>query len=146
MKDFDWNVSETLYDFDGPKIFTIRNEQGLFLVYFCDDDTAHKIERFIVVPTDDREIEELKLCHKDVFSVLSKDELWLVDSYYVPADGQSLKLFSPKMAYSELESDYLPKPGVFLYPWKCSGLKDYPDYDLVKETNFYSFCSSSSES
>lgn len=114
MKDFDWNVSEILYDFDGPKIFTIQNDRGLFLAYFCDEDLVHYIERFIVVPTDDIEIEELKLCYRDMFSVLAKDELWLVDSCYLL--DKYPKLFSPKMSSKESTvSDYIPIPGVFLY-------------------------------
>lgn len=69
---------EVLYDFDGPRIFTIANQHDdPLLVYQCDeDDTA---SRFIVVPCDARLLDAVQAGQCSVRDALTQPWAWVVD-------------------------------------------------------------------
>lgn len=69
---------EILYDFDGPKIFTIKDKNNnLLLLYQCfEDDT---IRRFLMVPTNDGIIRLLKSNELPVYTALKQSWAWFLD-------------------------------------------------------------------
>jgi hypothetical protein len=101
---------EVLYDFDGPRIFTIKSRHDdTLLVYQCDEDEA--ASRFIVVPCDARLLDAVQAGHCSVRDALTQAWTWVVDQPH----GQA-----PQSAWRvDLESiphGVLPGGSVMLLP------------------------------
>lgn len=69
---------EILYDFDGPKIFTVKDKNNnLLLLYQCYEDD--NLRRFLMVPTNDDTIRLLKSNELAVYVALKQCWAWYVD-------------------------------------------------------------------
>lgn len=111
---FQWeDVCEVLYEFDGPKIFTTKDSDGLLrLWYESVEDRESKKVRFLVAPVSEAQIDNLKLGRRTVFDLLRQNWLWVVDSDYS---------FTPLAAWvlrslEEVPANARPDPQATLYP------------------------------
>jgi hypothetical protein len=100
---------EVLYDFDGPRIFTVSNSLGELLFYLADeqDNTA----RYIVVPTSAKIVEQVKTGASSVREALDQPWVWIVDAQL---DGTPVNAW--KGVLNDIPADVLPQSGVMLYP------------------------------
>lgn len=101
---------EVLYSYDGPRIFTTANQGKLFLAYLCDEDDD--VARYIVAPTNEKIIADLKDGRLSVRSALEQSWLWLVDRSHPGGELKAWRVSS----LSELPADTVPKAGVPLLP------------------------------
>lgn len=101
---------EVLYDFDGPRIFTIRSRHGgLLLVFQCDEDEA--ASRFVAVPCDAELVDALKQGRRSVRDALTQPWTWLLDQPH----GQPLQ--SAWRAHLDtIPQELLPGESVMLLP------------------------------
>ncbi|MFJ4288770.1 hypothetical protein ACIP1U_03115 [Cupriavidus sp. NPDC089707] len=75
FSDPELRIEETLFDFDGPKIFTHQNQGRLHLFYESDVDDDVEAVRFIASPADHRLIAKLKSGAVSVYEAL--DQPWV---------------------------------------------------------------------
>ena len=69
---------DVLYEFDGPRIFTLWDSEGeLNLAYWSDEDDA--ICRYVIVPTTDKIVAALRQGGISVFDALNQPRCWLCD-------------------------------------------------------------------
>jgi hypothetical protein len=72
---------EVLDDYDGPKLFTMRSEDGgLLLAYQCGEERS--LARFLLVPFDEALVSELrsnKLALRDALT--QRGWAWIVDRF-----------------------------------------------------------------
>lgn len=74
------DISEVLYEFEGPKIFTTNGDGSLLrLWYECGEDFEAETLRYLVVPTSRAHIDQLKSGKKTVHDLLKQPWLWAVD-------------------------------------------------------------------
>ncbi|HET6879576.1 MAG TPA: DUF6575 domain-containing protein [Pirellulales bacterium] len=101
---------EVLYDFDGPRIFTLVDAEGeLNLVYWSDADENQN--RFVVVPTANTIIDSLHAGGTSVFAALNQPRCWLCD---VSHSGQINQCW--RVDFDDIPSDSLPALGTMLLP------------------------------
>lgn len=101
--------SETLYDFDGPRIFTATSTLGELLYFLADEDA--QVLRFIVAPTSALVIQQLKTGISSVRDALDQPWLWVVDTSLDMTPQRSWRC-----TLTDIPSEVLPKPGVMLWP------------------------------
>ena len=98
-----------LDEMDGPRLFTLRDDDGqLFLAYMCGEDET--TERFLIVPTSDRivsTIQENKISLRDALT--QQAIMAVVDRR--PDDVLSEPVLVDS---SDLPSTALPRPNTFL--------------------------------
>jgi hypothetical protein len=98
-----------LYAFDGPRIFTCKDNAGnLFLAYQCDEDG--EALRFLVVPFSEDLERKLTGGEIDVRDALSGPSVWLFD-----LGNRWQVLRSWKVETRDLPGDTLPAHGVMLW-------------------------------
>ena len=69
---------DVLYEFDGPRIFTLWDSEGeLNLAYWSDEDDA--ICRYVVVPTTGKIVAALRQGGISVYDALNQPRCWLCD-------------------------------------------------------------------
>src|SRR5690606_14846085 len=69
---------EVLYEFDGPRIFALRDKDGaLNLAYWSDEN--EQFCRYVVVPTTGRILDALKQGRVSVYDALNQPWCWLCD-------------------------------------------------------------------
>jgi len=99
-----------LYAFDGPRIFTLRdNERELYLAYWSDGDDS--IDRYVVVPTSEAILTALKSGRISVREALDQPRCWLCDVTY---NGQLQEC--RRVNFSDIPNDCLPAVGTMLLP------------------------------
>ncbi len=105
----DFTPNEILYEFDGPRIFSVKSSIGMLLCFLADDDG--KFLRFIAAPTNDDTLTKLQSGIRPLRDALDQPWIWFVDCGY---DGV------PKAAWrgtlSDAPADTLPDKGVMLWP------------------------------
>ncbi len=99
---------ETLYEFDGPKIFTLSTLIGNFIAYLCDED--EDTQRFILAPTSISFLDDLKAGNITVFEALNQSWVWVVDTDY---QWMTKSIYSTCLA--DLPQAILPKPTTMLW-------------------------------
>lgn len=107
-----------LDDVDGPRLFTVLADSGQsLLAYMCGEDD--KVERFLLVPTSDRIIQEIANNKVSLRDALTQQALmWMVDRQ---RDGS---LSTPmSVDYSELPESALPRAGAYLGPMPRTALR-----------------------
>lgn len=103
---------EVLYDFDGPRIFTIKDIEGeLNLAYWSDEDEKDRFYRYVVVPTTSRIIDALKYGSISVFEALNQPRCWLCDISYQGELNQC-----QAVDFDLVPRDALPNTGTMLLP------------------------------
>jgi hypothetical protein len=101
---------ETLYEFDGPRIFTVVDrEGGLNLAYWSDEDEA--FVRYVVVPTSRRIIQSLRQGISTVHDALDQPRCWLCD---VEHNGTLMRCQA--VQFEDIPKDALPTSGTMLLP------------------------------
>ncbi len=104
--------AEVLYEFDGPRIFTLQDADGeLNLVYWSDEND--KVERYVVVPTNAKIIAALKTGSVSVFDALNQPRCWLCD-----ANHQGNLTACQRVEFDAIPRDSLPAIGTMLLPPK----------------------------
>lgn len=101
---------DVLYEFDGPRIFTLVDADGeLNLVYWSDDDENQS--RFVVVPTAAGIIDSLRTGEISVFDALNQPRCWACD---VSPSGDINQCW--RVNFNDLPRDALPAMGTMLLP------------------------------
>jgi hypothetical protein len=102
--------AEVLYDFDGPRTFTLRDgDDELYLAHWLDED--REAARFVVVPFTDRLLDKLKTGEISVRDALDQPRVFTVD---VGADATVRGAW--RVELSSLPTDALPRPTTMLWP------------------------------
>ncbi len=104
-----WVPDRVLYDFDGPRIFTVRHELGDFLAYACDEDDV--ITRYLLVPTGGDMMAALEKGLLTMREALAQPWLWIVD---VGFDDVPRQLW--RSTLDAIPDHRLPKPWAMLWP------------------------------
>jgi hypothetical protein len=100
---------DVLIEYDGPLTFTFKDVVGnLMLAHLCASESDRS--RYVVVPTDDAIISELKEGTRSIAGALTQPLLWLID---VANDGAILGCWAQRVA--DLPAGAIPKPNVLLY-------------------------------
>ena len=101
---------ETLYQFDGPRIFTLRDAAGdLNLAYWSDED--EHVTRYVVAPTTTWMVEALRSGRISVLEALNQSRCWLCD---ISPDGAIAECL--RVEFDSLPPDALPAVGTTLLP------------------------------
>ena len=102
--------AEVLYEFDGPRIFTLTdNDDELNLVYWSDEND--QICRYVVVPTTVKILTALKKGSISVFDALNQPRCWLCDSNHL---GELTGC--QRVEFEDIPRDSLPGIGTMLLP------------------------------
>ncbi len=104
-----WVPDRVLYDFDGPRIFTVRHELGDFLAYACDEDD--EITRYLLAPTSDGIIAALEKGSCTVREALAQPWLWVMDVGFDDVPRQVWR-----STLEAIPETRLPKPWAMLWP------------------------------
>ena len=103
-------AQEVLYEFDGPRIFTLIDADGeLNLAYWCDEDG--KQSRFVIVPTAASIIDSLYAGRTSVFDALNQPRCWICD---VSHGGKIDQCW--RVDFDDIPRDALPALGTMLLP------------------------------
>lgn len=73
-------ITEVLYDFNGPKIFVSSSGKLQYLWYQSAENMRTGQQRFLVVPTDNGTLDLLKSGAKSVYEALKQPWLWAIDT------------------------------------------------------------------
>jgi hypothetical protein len=105
-------ISEVLYEFDGPRIFTTSHAGLLYFWYECGEDVDSRIWRYLVTPTDKVFIAKLKTGSRTVYDALSLSWLWAVDV----DDSDSIAAAWVLPDLDAVPANAKPEKDVFLWP------------------------------
>lgn len=101
---------EVLYDFDGPRIFTLNDSEGeLNLAYWSDEDD--RVCRYVIVPTTPKIVASLRAGRISVFDALDQPRCWLCD---VTHQGELSDC--RRVSFEAVPRDSLPTIGTMLLP------------------------------
>ncbi|WMR31297.1 hypothetical protein, partial [Metapseudomonas otitidis] len=107
------DIHETLYEFDGPRIFITRSDSTeLYLWYQSDEDHAKELIRYLVVPVVASQVALLKSGDRSVHDVLKQSWLWAVDVNY---DFDVVEAYSLG-GLEEVPAGFKPSTFATLYP------------------------------
>ncbi|MEZ2740873.1 hypothetical protein [Comamonas jiangduensis] len=109
----DFQTKEILYEFDGPKVFTLEKSSILFFAYFSDIDYQNEEYRLIICKTDEAEISNLKIGSISLDQILEKEYLWIVDFDFEDIHKKTTLI---KDGFKNIPSDKKPKTGTLLWP------------------------------
>lgn len=99
---------EVLYDFDGPRVFTTLAPDGAtLLAYVCDETVLGT--RLLVVPTDQKTVDDVKSGGIALFTALNQPWVWLVER-----DGGGSPMSVRRIRLSDVPLLNLPRPGARL--------------------------------
>ncbi len=101
--------SEVLYEFDGPRLFTARSQQGDLLYYLADQ--SGDVCRYIVAPTNANIVNQLKTGVRAVRDALNQPWVWFLDT---EIGGSPVAAWLGTLADAPL--DAVPAAGVMLWP------------------------------
>jgi len=100
---------DVLYDFDGPMIFTFKNNESLHLAYMS--GKTNTLSRFTVSPTNNKIIKRLITGEISIREAIVQPWLWCID---IDGSGQieNCWITSP----DELPQNIIPRNGVMIDP------------------------------
>lgn len=102
--------AEVLYEFDGPRIFTLTDAEGeLNLAYWSDEDD--QLTRYVVVPTTTHLLAALRRGGLSVFDALNQPRCWLCDVTH-----QGDLTACQRVEFEDVPRDALPAIGTMLLP------------------------------
>jgi hypothetical protein len=111
---------EVLYEFDGPRIFTVLDSEGeLDLAYWCDGDEERW--RYVIVPTTPKIVAALRAGKISVWDALDQPRCWLCDS-----DRQGHIVECRRVDFDSIPRDALPAAGTMLLPTHVPILEPVP--------------------
>lgn len=101
---------EVLYEFEGPRIFTVLDrDQELNLAYWSDEEGD--CWRYIIVPTSEPILKELKTGQISVWDALNQPRLWICDTNL---EGNPTAVY--REHFEHIPGDVLPAPSAMLLP------------------------------
>jgi len=101
---------DILYEFDGPRIFTLRDtDQELYLAYWSDGNDD--FNRYVVVPTSAAILASLKTGEANVLEVLNQPRCWLCDVTHADQFQDC-----HRVEFADIPRDCLPSVGTMLLP------------------------------
>jgi len=100
-------AAKVLYDFDGPRIFTVDLDFGILLVYVLHDEKDFQVA--LLTPTADDIVDSLLNGRITVREALIGGRAWLAEVAY---DGFIKNAVSVKFPIAD---ELLPRPGIMLY-------------------------------
>lgn len=101
---------DILYEFDGPRIFTLLDRDGeLCLGYWSDESDT--ITRFVVVPTTSKIVQALRNGDASVFDALNQPRSWLCD-----LSREGALTGCQRVDFEDIPKDSLPQIGTMLLP------------------------------
>jgi hypothetical protein len=101
---------EVLYEFDGPRVFTLLDADGeLNLVCWSDEDENQS--RFVIVPTANSIVDSLRTGAISVFDALDQPRSWICD---VSHAGHLNHCW--RVEFDDIPRNALPAPGTMLLP------------------------------
>lgn len=107
---FPFQAQDVLYEFDGPRLFTLLDGEGeLNLVYWSDEDDRQS--RFVVVPTTASIVDALRCGGATVFDALNQPRSWICDVSHEGHLQQCLRV-----SFEDIPRDALPALGTMLLP------------------------------
>ena len=97
-----------LDEYDGPRLFTVRSQDGYdLLVYHCGEDAS--VERFLLTPIESGRIDKIEANDLTLREALTDGWLWIVDR------DRSGNLTKPtRVSASNLPTNALPRAGIRL--------------------------------
>ena len=98
---------QVLYDFDGPRIYTVKSDLGLLLVYVVEDEKDFQVA--LLTPTAQEVINSLLGGQITVREALQRDWAWLAELSFEGALRRSISVPLP------IPDELLPRSGVMLY-------------------------------
>ncbi len=104
------SVSQTLYEFDEPLIFS-----GMLGPVKCLFIKANQVENYGIYlgcEVSEKDLDHLKSGRVSVFGLLDETQFWIVSS-----DPQSADVAYWRVDHARVPPAYFPKPGVGLYHW-----------------------------
>lgn len=102
--------ADVLYEFDGPRIFTVSDSGGeLNLAYLSDQDQCRS--RFVVVPTTTRILDALRLGETSVYEALNQPRCWVCD-----VTNQGALESCLRVDFEAIPREALPAVGTALLP------------------------------
>lgn len=105
-----FEVTEILYEFDGPRIFTLEDADGeLCLAYWSDSDKRYS--RYVVVPTALKIVKGLRSGRISVFDALDQSRCWLCD---ITHNGDLASCI--RVNFDDVPRDALPVHSTMLLP------------------------------
>lgn len=96
-----------LYDFDGPRIYTVKSDLGLLLVYVVKDEKEFQIA--LLAPTAQEVVDALADGIITVREALQRDWAWLAELSF---DGNLRRSISVQLP---IPDELLPRSGIMLY-------------------------------
>jgi hypothetical protein len=105
-----FDPTEVLYEFDGPRVFTIQDaDDELNLVYWSDalDTTC----RYIIAPTTATIISALRSGNLSVLDALNQPRCWICDT---SPEGSIVNCW--RLDFEQIPRDCLPALGTMLFP------------------------------
>ena len=103
-----FDPDEVLYEFDGPRIFTVYDSEGeLNLAYRSDEDAA--MCRYVVVPTTTKILQSLRRGEISVHDALNQPRCWLCDLTH-----QGEFVACQRVDFESIPKDSLPAIGTRL--------------------------------
>jgi len=104
-------AEEMLFEYNGPAIFTFKTRwNGIAIAYLSDEDD--NILRYVIAPTNQTIVENLKSGIISVRNALDQPVIWLAD--VTTSDWSISKCW--QLQIKDLPEDAIPKSGVMLYP------------------------------
>lgn len=102
--------ADVLYEFDGPRIFTLKDSDGeLNLAYWSDENEL--VCRYVVVPTTAKIVHALQAGSISVFDALNQPRCWLCDVTH-----QGDLSACQRVEFDAVPRDSLPTIGTMLLP------------------------------
>lgn len=113
-----FDPAEVLYEFDGPRLFTLWDCEGeLNLAYWSDED--EHLGRYVVVPTTAKILDALRQGEISVFDALNQPRCWLCDVRHL---GEIVAC--QRVEFEAIPRDSLPASDTMLLPTLQSQLVD----------------------
>ena len=101
---------DVFYEFDGPRVFTLKDRDNeLNLAYWSDEDSD--ICRYVVVPTTETILDDLKVGRISVLEALNQPRCWLCD---INSEGDLSAVH--RVDFNAVPGDSLPTAGTMLLP------------------------------
>ncbi len=94
--------------FDGPRLFTFREEQILYLAYACGE--SDRTIRYLITPIDQDRIEALQRGHLSLLDAIKAPVVWALDM----TEGKTGSV--KRLAWRAVPPTVVPAPHVFLRP------------------------------
>jgi hypothetical protein len=102
--------AEMLYEFDGPRIFTLNDADGELNLAYWSDQSGDR-DRYLVVPTTASTIDLLREGGMSVGDALAQARCWVCD---VDHDGRLVECL--RVQFDTIPKDALPAAGTMLLP------------------------------